>query len=182
MPNRLTWIAPDGTVRYDNQSNAASMENHLGREEIAQASETGTGFSRRFSQTLLEEQLYCAKKLDDGSYLRVAATQSSLAGSLWRMGGALVAGIAVVLIAAAVLSPPVDAVAGEAHQRNQPGKSVAKPCLRRADAHAAPHGGAKPALGNADAGNQRAARGTGNDHRPYERGDCSFWMRIATCF
>lgn len=61
MPNRLTWIAPDGTVRYDNQSNAASMENHLGREEIAQASETGTGFSRRFSQTLLEEQLYCAK-------------------------------------------------------------------------------------------------------------------------
>ena len=81
MPNRLTWIAPDGTVRYDNQSNAASMENHLGREEIAQASETGTGFSRRFSQTLLEEQLYCAKKLDDGSYLRVAATQSSLAGA-----------------------------------------------------------------------------------------------------
>ena len=66
--------------------------------------------------------------------------------------------------------PPVDTVAGEAHQRNQPGKSVAKPCLRRADAHAAPHGGAKPALGNADAGNRRAARGTGNDHRPYERG------------
>ena len=32
---RLTWIAPDGTVRYDNQSNAADMENHLGREEIA---------------------------------------------------------------------------------------------------------------------------------------------------
>ena len=104
MPNRLTWIAPDGTVRYDNQSNAASMENHLGREEIAQASETGTGFSRRFSQTLLEEQLYCAQRLEDGSYLRLSATQSSLAGSLWRMGGALVAGIAVVLIAAAVLS------------------------------------------------------------------------------
>ena len=104
MPNRLTWIAPDGTVRYDNQSNAADMENHLGREEIAQASETGTGFSRRFSQTLLEEQLYCAQRLEDGSYLRLSATQSSLAGSLWRMGGALVAGIAVVLIAAAVLS------------------------------------------------------------------------------
>ena len=48
MPNRLTWIAPDGTVRYDNQSNAASMENHLGREEIAQASETGTDFPGAF--------------------------------------------------------------------------------------------------------------------------------------
>ena len=104
MPNRLTWIAPDGTVRYDNQSNAASMENHLGREEIAQASETGTGFSKRFSQTLLEEQLYCAQKLWDGSYLRLSATQSSLAGSLWRMGWALAAGIAAVLIVAAVLS------------------------------------------------------------------------------
>ena len=86
---RLTWIAPDGTVRYDNQSNAAGMENHLGREEIVQASETGTGFSKRFSQTLLEEQLYCAQKLWDGSYLRLSATQSSLAGSLWRMGWAL---------------------------------------------------------------------------------------------
>ena len=104
MPNRLTWIAPDGTVRYDNQSNAADMENHLGREEIAQASETGTGFSKRFSQTLLEEQLYCAQKLWDGSYLRLSATQSSLAGSLWRMGWALAAGIAAVLIVAAVLS------------------------------------------------------------------------------
>ena len=104
MPNRLTWIAPDGTVRYDNQSSAAGMENHLGREEITEASETGAGLARRFSQTLLEEQLYCAQKLWDGSYLRLSATQSSLAGSLWRMGWALAAGIAAVLIVAAVLS------------------------------------------------------------------------------
>ena len=104
MPNRLTWIAPDGTVRYDNQSSAAGMENHLGREEITEASETGAGFARRFSQTLLEEQLYCAQKLWDGSYLRLSATQSSLAGSLWRMGWALAAGIAALLIVAAVLS------------------------------------------------------------------------------
>lgn len=67
------------------------MENHLGREEIAQASETGTGFSRRFSQTLLEEQLYCAQRLEDGSYLRLSATQSvwrvrygAWAGRWWR--------------------------------------------------------------------------------------------------
>ena len=91
-------------MRYDNQSSAAGMENHLGREEITEASETGAGFARRFSQTLLEEQLYCAQKLWDGSYLRLSATQSSLAGSLWRMGWALAAGIAAVLIVAAVLS------------------------------------------------------------------------------
>ena len=104
MPNRLTWIAPDGTVRYDNQSSAAGMENHLDREEMIEANETGAGFSRRFSQTLLEERLYCAQKLWDGSYLRLSATQSSLAGSLWRMGWALATGIAAVWIAVAVLS------------------------------------------------------------------------------
>lgn len=104
MPNRLTWIAPDGTVRYDNQSSAAGMENHLDREEMIEANETGAGFSRRFSQTLLEERLYCAQKLWDGSYLRLSATQSSLAGSLWRMSWALATGIAAVWIAVAVLS------------------------------------------------------------------------------
>ncbi len=104
MPNRLTWIAGDGTVRYDNQSTPSGMENHLNREEIVQARETGTGHARRFSDTLLDEQLYCAKRLRDGSYLRIAATQRSLVGSLWRMAGALLLGIAAVLALAAGLS------------------------------------------------------------------------------
>lgn len=104
LPNRLTWVSADGTVRYDNQSNPAGMENHLEREEIVQARESGTGFARRYSHTLLEEQLYCARQLAGGGYLRIAATQSSLMGSLWRMSWVLLAGIAVVLAAAAVLS------------------------------------------------------------------------------
>lgn len=104
LPNRLTWVSADGTVRYDNQSNPAGMKNHLEREEIVQARESGTGFARRYSHTLLEEQLYCARQLAGGGYLRIAATQSSLMGSLWRMSWVLLAGIAVVLAAAAVLS------------------------------------------------------------------------------
>ena len=31
---RVTWIAPDGTVRYDSQADTSQMENHLTREEV----------------------------------------------------------------------------------------------------------------------------------------------------
>ena len=34
---RVTWIASDGTVLYDTQADAASMENHASREEVQQA-------------------------------------------------------------------------------------------------------------------------------------------------
>ena len=40
---RITWIDADGTVLYDNQSDASSMENHLMREEVQQALQNGTG-------------------------------------------------------------------------------------------------------------------------------------------
>ena len=40
---RLTWIAADGTVLYDTQADAASMENHASREEVQQALATGEG-------------------------------------------------------------------------------------------------------------------------------------------
>lgn len=39
---RVTWIASDGTVLYDTQADAAQMENHLEREEVREALETGT--------------------------------------------------------------------------------------------------------------------------------------------
>ena len=31
--SRITWVAPDGTVRFDNQEDPAAMGNHAGREE-----------------------------------------------------------------------------------------------------------------------------------------------------
>ena len=39
--------ASDGTVLYDTQADAAQMENHLEREEVREALETGTGSSSR---------------------------------------------------------------------------------------------------------------------------------------
>ena len=31
---RVTWIAADGTVKYDNRSNPKTMENHADRQEV----------------------------------------------------------------------------------------------------------------------------------------------------
>lgn len=51
LNTRITWIESDGTVRYDSQADASSLENHADREEVQQAMRNGTGFSVRRSDT-----------------------------------------------------------------------------------------------------------------------------------
>ena len=72
---RLTWIDSDGTVIYDSQADAASMQNHLGREEVDSALRTGVGESTRYSSTLLEKTTYYAKRLSDSTVLRISASR-----------------------------------------------------------------------------------------------------------
>ena len=97
---RLTWVAADGAVLYDSQADAASLENHAARTEIAQAMQTGSGSSTRYSATLLEKTMYYAKLLDDGTVLRIAVSRGTV--------GVLVLGILqpviIVAIAALILS------------------------------------------------------------------------------
>lgn len=76
--DRVTWIAADGTVLYDSAADAASMGNHLDREEVAQALAAGTGRSAHTSETLLQKTLYYARRGADGTVVRIARTQSSL--------------------------------------------------------------------------------------------------------
>ncbi len=75
--SRLTHVAPDGTVLFDNEVDAAAMVNHLNRQEIAQALAVGHSQNIHQSETLMERTLYYALLLHDGSVLRVARTQSS---------------------------------------------------------------------------------------------------------
>lgn len=75
---RITWVAADGTVLFDNEADASRMENHLEREEIRQALQTGTGEARRYSPTFADRQLYAAQRLPDGSVLRLSAVQLAL--------------------------------------------------------------------------------------------------------
>ncbi len=75
---RITWIDMDGTVLYDSISDSAKMENHLERDEISRAISEGAGESSRYSVTLMERSLYCAKRLSDGTILRISVAQNTL--------------------------------------------------------------------------------------------------------
>ena len=79
---RVTWIASDGTVLYDTQADAAQMENHLEREEVREALETGTGSSSRYSATLLQKTVYSASRLTDGTVLRLSASRATMGALL----------------------------------------------------------------------------------------------------
>ena len=74
---RLTWIAADGSVLYDTQADASSMESHADREEVQQALKTGEGESTRYSATLLQKTLYYARRLGDGTVLRISASRAT---------------------------------------------------------------------------------------------------------
>ena len=97
---RLTWIDADGTVLYDTVADAESLENHGGRAEVQQAMENGTGESVRYSTTFLEKTMYCAKRLSDGTVLRISRSHATVGVLLLGM----LQPILVVLIAALVLS------------------------------------------------------------------------------
>lgn len=77
---RITWIDSDGTVLYDSVSDPRTMSNHKNREEVKEAlnSVSGYGESTRYSNTLTERMLYAAKRLSDGTVLRVSITQNSV--------------------------------------------------------------------------------------------------------
>ncbi len=76
--HRLTMIAADGTVLFDSVGDPAQMDNHLNREEVREALETGAGESTRYSNTRREQTYYYAVKLSDGSVLRVASSMDSV--------------------------------------------------------------------------------------------------------
>ena len=96
---RITWVGADGTVKYDNKADASKMGNHSKREEIKEAMQDGLGECTRYSDTLMEKQLYCAKRLADGTVLRLSSTHLSLWAILLSVMKplALVIGFAVLL-------------------------------------------------------------------------------------
>ena len=74
---RVTWIDTDGTVLFDTQVDQTTMENHSDREEIQEAFETGSGSAVRNSSTLTEQTYYEARRLTDGTVLRISTNQAS---------------------------------------------------------------------------------------------------------
>ena len=80
---RITVVNKDGNVIYDNSgSDITAMDNHLNREEIIKALNTGYGNCIRQSTTLMEKAIYTAILLPDGNIIRLSSTYPSLIHTL----------------------------------------------------------------------------------------------------
>ena len=111
---RITYIDASGNVLYDSQADISSMENHSDRNEFEEAVQKGQGYAERMSSTLSEKTVYYARKLTDGTVLRVAAVHSSILTLMLQLlpsviGVAIVmlifAGIAAARISAKIVKP-----------------------------------------------------------------------------
>ena len=101
---RFTLVSPDGKVLYDTQANQDEMDNHLEREEIAEALESGTGSSARYSSTLTEKTFYEATRLENGNVLRISVSQVTVGALLLGMLPAICAIILISVVVAIVMS------------------------------------------------------------------------------
>lgn len=97
---RVTLISSGGEVLFDNEANSIQMENHVSRPEIRDALADGEGQAVRTSQTLSHNTFYYAKKLPDGSVLRVAKD----AGSIYSIFSNVLPSILWILSALTLLS------------------------------------------------------------------------------
>lgn len=97
---RITWISADGSILYESEAASAEMGNHLEREEVKEAFESGFGESSRYSQTLSEKLLYSAQLLPDGTVLRLSGVQNTL----WSLILGFAQPIAVVALIAFAIS------------------------------------------------------------------------------
>ena len=96
--NRITWIDSDGHVIADTQNDAATLESHADREEFIQAVEHGEGISRRYSDTMSEQTVYYAMRLDDGTVIRVSATQHTVASTYLSLSPYFICIFLVILV------------------------------------------------------------------------------------
>ena len=101
---RFTLVSADGSVLYDSQAKAEDMENHLDREEIAEALENGNGSSARYSSTLTERTFYEATCLQNGNVLRISISQVTVGALILGMLPAICAIVLISIVVALVLS------------------------------------------------------------------------------
>ncbi len=107
---RVTYIRLDGKVMGDSDHDPAIMDNHLEREEVRESLISGTGSSVRHSDTLNQNMLYVAIKVNenqgaaDRGIIRLAMSLSDVEGSLNNMWLALIFGLFLLFALAAIVS------------------------------------------------------------------------------
>ncbi len=107
VKNRITLIAQDGSVLFDSYKDAADMDNHGSREEIAEAEKNGEAFAVRYSDTLSTRTIYYAKLLDNGDVVRIAQQQSMVSMMLRGMLAPFILILIAVIILAYIVSRKV---------------------------------------------------------------------------
>lgn len=100
---RLTLVAADGTVLYDNRDDAARMVNHASREEVGEALSTGVGSAERMSATVGYVSIYRAALLSTGEVVRLSVDKAGAMAAFTAMVPALLA-LAAVLVALSYLA------------------------------------------------------------------------------
>ena len=95
-PSRITWIANDGNVIFDNSGK--KMENHSDRSEFKEAIKSGIGESSRLSETLGKKTYYYAILMNDGTVLRISDTTSSIFSDIFNSLPYLILITCIILI------------------------------------------------------------------------------------
>jgi len=93
IQDRVTFVAEDGTVLADSNSDKFEMENHADRYEIMQARQKGLGVDTRYSATLHIHYLYVAKKIlvdDHVIYLRLATPLNTIMSNFYTLWSRLI--------------------------------------------------------------------------------------------
>ncbi len=123
---RFTIIDLKGKVVADSYViDNESMKNHLDREEVREAINTGIGYATRKSETLRESMLYVACLSENGKYIvRIAVPFAGIEQYLWTLVPAILASIGLTLVVSLILanrfsqsiSKPLMEIAEEMHK------------------------------------------------------------------
>ena len=79
---RVTLIAMDGRVIFDNEADVEKMENHANRPEVMAARRDGFGSAVRYSKTVKNDRIYVAKTIRWNSKPAILRLSVSLEGIL----------------------------------------------------------------------------------------------------
>ena len=101
---RITWVDEEGNVLYDSVDEEGRLENHASRPEVKRAFEEGSGQDIRKSDTVGQNMFYYAKKLSDGTVLRVSKTIDTVVSSAIQILPIMAALAVLMLILAWILS------------------------------------------------------------------------------
>ncbi|RAP77525.1 two-component system histidine kinase PnpS [Paenibacillus montanisoli] len=106
---RLTFIRGDGVVLGDSDHDPQTMDNHSKRQEVVEAKKDGIGRTTRYSDTLKQNLLYVAMAVDpahpeSSDIIRMALSLEKVDESVKRIWLALIVGLLILFIAAALIS------------------------------------------------------------------------------